>query len=51
MTGFVPIDAGWKYTVGDYTLEMIFVAGAYAGQCDVLGKEAGHHVHGRSYLV
>ena len=48
---FVPIEAGWKYTVGDYTLEMISVPGAYAGQCDVLGKETGHHVHGRSYPV
>lgn len=48
---FVPIEAGWKYTVGDYTLEMISVPGPYAGQCDVLGREAGHHVHGRSYPV
>lgn len=24
---FVPIEAGWKYTVGDYTLEMISCRG------------------------
>ncbi len=47
---FVPIEAGWKYTVGDYTLEMISVPG-HTPECDVLGKETGHHVHGRSYPV
>lgn len=38
---FVPIDAGWKYTVGDYTLEMISVPGHTPGNAMFWAKKQG----------
>ena len=38
---FVPIEAGWKYTVGDYTLEMISVPGHTPGNAMFWAKKQG----------
>ena len=38
---FVPIEAGWKYTVGDYTLEMISVPGHTPGNAMFWAEKQG----------